>query len=105
MPEPMITTEKVTTRLKHFANHKKPGIDKIPNFWLKQLTALHQHYSKCFNKLLKGNETAPSWLMEGDTSLIPKTTKTHLPSVLVPPYMLPHYHLQTLHGINCRQLI
>ena len=79
MPETIITTEKVAMRLKHFANHKKPGIDKVSNFWLKQLTALHQHYSNCFNRLLKGNETAPSWLMEGDTSLIPKTTETQLP--------------------------
>lgn len=49
MPEPTINTEKVTTRLKHFANNKKPGIDKISNFWLKQLTALRRHYNRCFN--------------------------------------------------------
>lgn len=80
MQELIITTEKIARKLSHFANHKKPGIDKVSNFWLKQLTALHQHYKNCFNRLLKEKEAPPSWLLEGDTSLIPKNNETQLPN-------------------------
>ena len=56
MPEPVITPNKITKKLARFANFKKPGIDNISNFWLKQLTALHSHYSQCFNRLMRGEE-------------------------------------------------
>ena len=80
MPEPEITPESVKRKLASFSNHKKPGIDKIPNFWLKQLTSLHQHYSTCFTRMLRGEEATPPWLTKGDTSLIPKTVQTRLPN-------------------------
>ena len=79
MKEPKITTADITRKLAKFANYKKPGIDSIPNFWLKQLTSLHRHYSVCFNRILEGEETTPSWLTRGDTSLIPKTSETIRP--------------------------
>ena len=79
MPEPKITTGDIISKLKKFANYKKPGIDSIPNFWLKQLTALHGHYSICFNRMLKGEEATPSWLTRGQTSLIPKSDETQKP--------------------------
>ena len=53
MPKPTNTPEKISMKLKHFANHQKLGVDKVSNFWLKQLTVLHWHYSNCFNRLLK----------------------------------------------------
>ena len=79
MKEPIITTADITSKLKKFANYKKPGIDNVPNFWLKQLTTLHRHYSLCFSRILNGEETTPSWLTKGDTSLIPKTDETLRP--------------------------
>ena len=80
MPEPEITPGKISKKLAHFSNHKKPGIDNVPNFWLKQLTPLHRHYSNFFTRLLRGEEATPSWLTRGDTSLIPKTKETQLPN-------------------------
>lgn len=80
MQEPTITTEYIARKLTQFFSHKKPGIDKVSNFWLKQLTALYQHYKNSFNRLLKEEEAAPSWLLEGDTNLIPKNNEILLPN-------------------------
>ena len=79
MPEPVITTEKVSKKLAKFSNYKKPGIDNVPNFWLKQLTSLHRHYSDCFTRMMRGVEVTPAWLTRGDTILIPKSGETELP--------------------------
>ena len=38
-----ITPEQIHNKLKHFSNFKKPGVDKIPNFWLKELKCFHPH--------------------------------------------------------------
>ena len=43
------------------------------------MTALHHHYSDCFARILSGEEATPSWLLRGDTSLIPKSNETQQP--------------------------
>lgn len=101
MQELIITTEKITRKLANFANHKKPGIDKVCNFWLKQLTALHHHYKSCFNRLLKAEEAPPPWLLEGDTSLIPKNNETRLPNKYRPICCLST--TQALYRLNSRE--
>ena len=79
MQEPNFITADIICKLAKFANYKKPGIDNIPNFWLKQLTALHGHYCACFNRMLRGEEATPSWFTKGQTSLIPKASATQQP--------------------------
>ena len=80
MDEIIITPEKIRNKLAQFANFKKAGPDKVPNFWLKQITSLHKQYSDCFNRLLQGEEESPPWLTEGETTLIPKNEETHKPN-------------------------
>ena len=75
-----ITSEMLSKKLMQFANFKAPGVDRIPNFWLKQITSLHEHYSICFNRLIAGEEEEPKWFTTGMTTLIPKTQETHLPN-------------------------
>ena len=78
MPALEITQETVRKKVAHFSNFKSPGIDNIPNFWLKKLPVLHEHYAKAFTRILKGEEEPPEWLTIGNTSLLPKNQETHL---------------------------
>lgn len=71
-----ITTEEVTQTTNKTSNWKAPGIDKIPNFWLKYLTRSHRALAKVFNNVLEQLEITPDWLMEGKTMLIPQNTQT-----------------------------
>ena len=75
-----VSVESLQKKLMQFANFKAPGVDKIPNFWLKQVTGLHEHYTRCFNRIVAGEEEEPLWLTTGMTTLIPKTEETHLPN-------------------------
>ena len=70
----------VKKKLKEFGNFKSPGIDAIPNFWLKKLDALHCKYESSLNKILDGTVETPEWLTRGRTSLIPKSTETQKPN-------------------------
>ena len=80
MEELVITPQRIEEKLKQYPNFKAPGPDKIPNYWLKKINVLHQYYSKCFNKLLNGEEETPEWFTKGETTLIPKTEQTELPN-------------------------
>ena len=62
MPELVITEELARKKIKEFSNFKTPGIDKIPNFWLKKMTALHPHYVLTFMKIQKGEKLSLDWL-------------------------------------------
>ena len=74
-----ITYEDIKNKLKNVSNFKKPGVDKIPNFWLKELTCFHHQYACIFNKILNDNLETPQWLTTGTTSLLPKSKETELP--------------------------
>jgi len=52
-------------------NWKAPGREPIANFWLKQLTATHQHIAAIFNKLIEEDQV-PECLTAGVTFLISK---------------------------------
>ena len=75
-----ITPEQIKDKLKQFSNFKKPGCDKIPNFWLKELKCFHPLYAQNFNKIINENIETPTWLTTGTTSLLPKSTETTLPN-------------------------
>ena len=57
-------------------NFKSPFPDGIPNFWLKQLDAHHNHYARAFNKLIQEKKVMDEWLTEGNTFLFPKSEET-----------------------------
>ncbi len=84
-----ITPEQIRNKLKHMSNFKKPGIDKIPNFWLKELHCFHYHYARIFNQIINENLETPQWLTTGLTSLIPKSKDTTLPNKYRPICCLP----------------
>ena len=84
-----ITPEQIRDKLKQFSNFKRPGVDKIPNFWLKELKCFHPHYAQNFNKIINESIETPSWLTTGTTSLIPKSTETTLPNKYRPICCLP----------------
>jgi len=64
--------------LRTMLNWKAPGRDQIANFWIKQLTATHQHRTAHFNKLIEEDQIT-EWLMAGVTFLIPKNRNTENP--------------------------
>ena len=78
MPALHITTQIVRKKITQYGNFKSPGIDKIPNFWLKKLNSLHPHYASTFNKLINNQEESPDWLAHGKTSLLPKSEETQM---------------------------
>ena len=84
-----IDQDDITFKLKTFANFKKPGVDKIPNFWLKQLSCFHSYYVTIFNQILNENTETPIWFTTGKTSLLPKTTETTNPRKYRPICCLP----------------
>lgn len=79
MPTPFIDPSIIKTKILTYGNFKSPGIDKIPNFWLKKLHSLHPHYASSFTKLVKGETVSPEWLTHGITTLLPKSHETHNP--------------------------
>lgn len=71
-----ITEADIKLVLNTSANWKAPGIDGIPNFWLKRLTAIHSQLARAFNEMISSNEEIPNWLTKGKTHLIPKNENT-----------------------------
>ena len=89
MKDSPVTETEFNAKLRRAKNFKSPGPDQITNFWLKQITALHPLYRDAFNRILSGRETAPLWLTEGMTRLLPKSAETNLPNKYRPICCLP----------------
>jgi hypothetical protein len=64
-------------------NWKAPGRDQIPNFWLKQLIAAHQHIAAIFNKLIELDQIL-EWLRAEVTFLITKKGNNENPKNYTP---------------------
>ena len=80
MPDIEFSEELLRRKINEYSNFKAPGIDKIPNFYLKRITALHPHYAQAFAKIQKNEMESPDWLTSGNTNLLPKSNETHLPN-------------------------
>lgn len=63
-------------KLSPAANWKAPGPDRIPNFWLKRLTATHHQLTRNINEIINDPEKTPDWMLEGYTTLLPKHKDT-----------------------------
>ena len=74
-----ISQDELQTVLKKASNWKSPGPDAVPNFWLKQLTALHQHLLNAYNQAIENPENLPDWFTTAQTYLLPKNKDTENP--------------------------
>ncbi|XP_073231990.1 uncharacterized protein [Porites lutea] len=71
-----ISQDELQTVLKKASNWKSPSPDAVPNFWLKQLTALHQHLLNAYNQAIEHPENLPDWFTTAQTYLLPKNKDT-----------------------------
>ena len=71
--------DELQTVLKKASNWKSPGPDAVPNFWLKQLTTLHQHLLNAYNQAIENQENLPDWFSTAQTYLLPKNKDTENP--------------------------
>ena len=60
-------------------NFESTGPDGVPNFWLNQFDALHNHCSQAFNKLIQGEEVMDERLTKDNTFHILRSKETQLP--------------------------
>ena len=74
-----ITQDELQTALMKTSKWKSPGPDAVPNFWPKQLTALHQHLLNAYNQAIEHPESLPHWLTTAQTYLLPKCKDTENP--------------------------
>ena len=71
------------------SNWKAPGNDGIANFWLKNLSSVHEDLTIAYDDILKNPEKQPDWLTEGLTYLLPKTEEMNNPKNYRPITCLP----------------
>ena len=74
-----ITKEETVLTIMKSSNWKALGNNEIANFWVKNLTSIHDELSTAYNDILKRPEKAPDWLTDGLTNLLCKTEKTKNP--------------------------
>ena len=61
----------LTNQLSRQHNWKAPGVDSIPNYWLKTLNAAHSELITCLNDCVLNPNLIPLWLVTGRTTLLP----------------------------------
>lgn len=74
-----ITTTETKATISKTGNWKAPGVDGIANFWIKNLTSIHEDLAQAYNDIVKNPEKCPKWLTQGITYLLPKTAQTNDP--------------------------
>ena len=62
MPLMRFTEEKMIKNISEYSNFKTQGVDKITNFWLTKITALHQYYAQqALSRTVRGEEESPEY--------------------------------------------
>ena len=74
-----ISTDELKQALIRSHKWKSPGIDRIPNFWLNCISKGHNRLASLLSELVENPETAPEWMTEGVTYLLPKNKDTKNP--------------------------
>ena len=64
-----ITTEMIKEQVKKIPNWKRPGPDGVQGYWVKKLTALHEHIVKQIDNIIGSREDIPKWMTLGKTVL------------------------------------
>ncbi len=67
-----ISVDEISHQIRKSANWKSPGLDGIPNFWLKQLVSLHDDLAVALTGVINESDAIPGWLTEGITYLLTK---------------------------------
>jgi hypothetical protein len=70
--------EKLRKIISYLPNWKTPGIDKVFNFFIKNLTSLHNSLIQTVSKMIRNPEEAPEWFYI--TYLIPKVEEPESPA-------------------------
>lgn len=98
-----ITLEEMKEILKSLHNWKSPGLDKVQNFWIKNLDSLHGQLASAFNSAIKQPTIIPDWLTTGVTFLLSKGKETKEPKNYRPITCLPTlYKIMT--SLVCQRL-
>ena len=84
-----ITAEEINLAIRNSSNWKSPGTDKVPNFWIKMISCMHQDLATAYNDIISAPEKTPEWLTQGTTYLLPKSDETNLPKNYRPITCLP----------------
>ena len=84
-----ISKTEVILALKKSNNWKSPGVDKVPNFWLKNLEAMHEDIAREYTEIIMTPMKSPEWLTQGLTYLLPKNNDTKNPKNYRPITCLP----------------
>ena len=96
-----ISQDELQTVLKKASNWKSPGADAVPNFWLKQLTALHQHLLNAYKQAIEHPENLLDWFTTAQTYLLPRTKTQRTPKTIdqLPVYQHPTRCPETLNSL------
>ena len=65
-------TEMIKQQVKKILNWKSPGPDGVQGYWLKKLTALHEHIAKQMDNIISNAKNIPKWTTVGKTVLCQK---------------------------------
>ena len=65
----VISAEKVTKQCKKMPNWKVPGTDDIQDYWIKNLTNLHDRIAVQADKISIRVDSLPAWMTNGRTAL------------------------------------
>jgi len=72
------------------SNWRAPGIDGITNFWIKNLSSLHQDLTNAYNECIKNPEACPEWFTTGTNYLLPNTEGTKILKIIALSHVSPH---------------
>ena len=84
-----LIVEELRLNMTRAANWKSPGLDRLPNFWIKQFKSLHKPMAEAHSEIIKDPKQTPDWLVEGATNLLPKKEETWIPKNYRPIPCLP----------------
>lgn len=84
-----VTKQDIEVALRNLGNWKCPGPDKIQNYWWKNFSSVHGRLAEHFQTMLYDPTTAPEFLTEGYTIMLPKSGDLSLPKNYRPITCLP----------------
>ena len=74
-----LSLDELQAALKKASNLESASLDAVPNFWLKQLTALHHHLLNAYNQAIEHPENVPNWFTTAQTYLLAKNKDAENP--------------------------
>ena len=79
-----LCVDDLSNQLSRQLNWKAPGIDLVPNYWLKTLVAAHPVLTCALNECIVQPDSLPQWLVTGRTTLLAKNADTSSAKTFVP---------------------